>query len=430
MLIQQNDNKRVLYLSNVSVISMAKSNVFYFNPTCELAVANGSFSYMPPLLLQKMESDLAILPFVFATENDFVLTENPPSSEFIQQLKDAGFNVPRFRNLAELEAFPEGTFDAISPWGWSPAAHFKLRNLKEKCGEEFKTSPVFNWNENAKFLFERATSLNFLIDLLNQNPFHGFIDRSMSGVIVTSIEEIESVLSKKQELVLKAPLSSSGRGIQFIRNGILNNSNKQWISGVLKQQKYVIAEPILEKLADFSFQFRISSESEIDYLGLSFFETNTNGQYKGSFIHQELTDIFTNEGSEKLPGRIKLAAHAIKEALKLSVYAKWHRGFLGVDAMLIRNGEQILIQPCVEINCRANMGILTLLLENKIDQEVKGKFELFYGSAGEFDVFAKNKKRNNPLLFRKGKLFSGFLPLVEPENQQKFGAYFSLGSAK
>jgi hypothetical protein len=76
------------------------------------------------------------------------------------------------------------------------------------------------------------------------------------------------------------------------------------------------------------------------------------------------------------------------------------------------------------------MGILTILLENKIHREAKGKFELFYGSAGEFDVFSINQKSKNPLLIREGKLFSGFSPLVEPENHQKFGAYFSLGSAK
>ncbi|MBV5314861.1 MAG: hypothetical protein JZU47_16285 [Prolixibacteraceae bacterium] len=409
---------------------MTKSNVFYFNPTCELAVANGSFSYMPPLLLQKMESDLAMLPFIFATENDFVLTENPPSADFIQRLKDAGFDVPRFCRLTELEACPDGTFDTISPWGWSPAAHFKLKTLKEKCSDSFKSSPVFNWNENAKFLFERATSLDFLIGLLDQNPFQWFIDRSMAGVVVTSIDEIESILSKKQELILKAPLSSSGRGIQFIRNGILNNANKQWTAGVLMQQKYLIAEPLLEKLADFSFQFQISSECEIEYLGSSFFETSSNGQYQGSFIHHELSDFLAIEKSEELQSRINQTANTIKKALKLSDYAKWHHGFLGVDAMVIRNGGRILLQPCVEINCRANMGILTLMLENKINREAKGKFELFYRSAGEFNIFSMDKTSKNPLVFRKGKLISGFLPLVEPDNQQKFGAYFSLGSAK
>ena len=121
---------------------MAKANVYYFNPTCELAVANNSFSYMPPLLLQEMERDLAILPFAFASDNDFVLTENLPSEGFLQQLNNAGFNLPTFCRLDNLEAMPSGSLGNIYPWGWSPAAHFKLKNLKEKCDPEFRISPV------------------------------------------------------------------------------------------------------------------------------------------------------------------------------------------------------------------------------------------------------------------------------------------------
>src|SRR5664279_5712908 len=109
---------------------MGKANVYYFNPTCELAVANSSFSYMPPLLLQEMERDLSILPFAFATENDFVLTENPPSDGFLQQLNDAGFDLPTFCRLADLDVMPTVSSRNICPWGWSPAAHFKLKNLK------------------------------------------------------------------------------------------------------------------------------------------------------------------------------------------------------------------------------------------------------------------------------------------------------------
>ena len=96
---------------------MASGNIYYFNSTCELAVANESFSYQAPLLLREMEQDLAILPFVFASENDFVLTENIPSDEFQQTLRQAGFRLPEFCNLSELEAMPDGSFNAIFPWG-------------------------------------------------------------------------------------------------------------------------------------------------------------------------------------------------------------------------------------------------------------------------------------------------------------------------
>ncbi|MBA4410214.1 MAG: hypothetical protein Q8S54_12365 [Bacteroidota bacterium] len=409
---------------------MSKTKVFYFNPTCELAVANGSFSYMPPLLLQEMERDLALLPFVFASENDFIISANPPSAEYIQQLKEWGFEVPGFCSLSELEAMPAGSYDVIFPWGWSPAAHFKLKNLKEKCSGEFKTNPVYNWHEGHQSLFERSTSLNFLTGILNNNPQTWLISKSMTGVKVTNLTEIESMLNKNPALVLKAPMSSSGRGIQIIRRKILNNSNKEWISGVLKQQNYLIAEPFLEKLADLSFQFQINDGSEIEYLGYSFFETNSNGQYKGSFIHAGLMDVFPGENADEIGNMIGTTAKVIGEALKISVYLRWHRGFLGVDAMFFRNEKQLMMQPCIEINCRMNMGILTLFLESKIQKEAKGKFELYYGAPGEFEIFAGKETLLNPPVIKDGKISSGFFPLVEPGHQKKFGAYFSIGGTR
>jgi len=420
-----------LYLySDFQQNSMAKANIYYFNPTCELAVANGSFSYQPPLLLQEMEHDLSILPFVFCTENDIVLTEKPPSVIFLQKFEKLGFDLPRFCSLAELEALPGNSFDAIYPWGWSPATHFKLKNLKEKCSETFKLSPVFNWNDEHQLLFERSTSLDFLSGLLGNIPPNWFIRKEMIGTKITSCEEIEFILEKHSPLVLKAPMSSSGRGIQIIRTAKLNTSNKQWISGVLKQQNYLIAEPYLEKLMDLSFQFQVLSDSKIEYMGFSVFETNSNGQYRCTLIHPDLKKIVPEENVFELMRMISITANILGNTLEKSKYASWHRGFLGVDAMIFKQQKSLMIQPCIEINSRMNMGILTMFLERKIHPDSTGKFELFYGSANGYCDFVDKQLLLNPPKSKQGKIYSGFLPLVEPNAKNKFGAYISLGEAK
>lgn len=405
---------------------MAKSTIYYFNPTCELAVANGSFSYMPPLLLQKMERDLSVLPFIFASESDFVLTENPPSDGFVKRLTDAGFDLPTFCSLNELENLPEGSFSDISPWGWSPAAHFKLRNLKEKCSDEFKASPVSHWKPEHQLLFERSTSLNFLGEILESNPPDWFIDQSLTGIVVTRTEEIEILLKSHLPLVIKAPISSSGRGIQIIRRKELSTSNKQWISGILKQQHYLVAEPFLEKLADLSFQFFVKDNFEIEFLGYSFFETNSNGQYSGTLIRPELETILSAEHIAVFQEKINETVQIIMDALKKSVYAKYHRGYLGVDSLLFMNRKQLFIQPCIEVNCRRNMGILSLLIEKKIHQDSNGKFGLWYSNSVKFMDFAKDQSNCNKLKTLNGAFCSGFLSLVEEDSNKKFGAYFSL----
>lgn len=419
----------IFVVSNLK-LEMNKPCVFYFNPTCELAVANGSFSYMPPLLLQEMERDLAVLPFVFGTSTDFVWTENPPTDEFSRKMQDSGFEMPVFAGLAQLESLSKGTYAGLCPWGWSPAAHFKLKNLKSNCSEEFKQSPVFEWKEEHQLLFERSTSLDVLSELVSQNRFPWLIESSMTGKRVTGFSEIELLLEQHQAVVLKAPLSSSGRGIQIIRRKNLNNSNKQWISGILKQQKYLIAEPFLEKLSDLSFQFQVKGPSDLRYLGYSLFETNANGQYRGTLIHPDLKHIPMFGSGAELEEMIQAAAETIRKALVNTVYSTFYRGFLGVDALLFSQQGKLMIQPCIEINCRMNMGILTMLLESKIHPDAVGKFELYYGSTGEYSRYAAEQIQQNQPVFQNGKIRSGFLSLVEPDQQKKFGAYISLAEAR
>lgn len=402
------------------------NDVYYFNPTCELAIANGSFSYMAPRLLREFERDCSALPFIFSTFDDFVLTENKPSREFINRLSAAGFEMPEFCSLEELQSPTNSYLGAIYPWGWSPAAHFLLKELKEKCSPSFQQSPVFSWAEKHTALFERITSLRFLNKLLEDNPYDFFIELSQTGIPVRGIEAIETLLPKTHPLVLKAPVSSSGRGIQILRKPTLNSSNRQWISGILNQQSYLIAEPFLDKLADLSFQFNIDPQGEPQYLGYSVFETNTNGQYKSSLIHPELgTNGFAaiSQQSEMI---IELTAARLCEALKQSVYSQFHRGFLGIDALLYKDTEGLKIQPCIEINSRMNMGILTLQIEKKTHAESTGKFELFYGTRGEYLQFANRQAIQHPFKMKNGKLASGFLSLVEQTGEEQFGAYINL----
>jgi hypothetical protein len=405
---------------------MRNPSVFYFNPTCELAVANGSFSYNPPRLLQKFEDDCSIIPFVFGASGDYVLTKNSPSTDFILKMTDLGFELPQFCTLHELIEKQTEAFESLCPWGWSPAAHFYLKDLKPRCIPEFQESPVYQWTNDHLLLYERITSLNFLKDFLDKNNSPDFlIEPENIGQKVSCISEIEALLSTKHQLVLKAPLSSSGRGIQIIWKSKLNESNKQWISGVLNQQNYLIAEPFLEKVTDFSFQFRIDNE-KIEYLGHTVFETNSNGQYKCTLVHPELKSLFCPKTEEL----INISASLIGQSLKDSGYARFHRGFLGIDAMIFQEDGKQKIQPCIEINSRMNMGILTKQLERFVHKHSSGKFELFYGQAGDYKKFVKEKSTNHHLKTENGKLSAGFLSLTEPTEKTQFGAYLEIGTDK
>lgn len=409
---------------------MRRGTAYYFNSTCELAVANGSFSYMPPLLLREMERDLAVLPWVFAEPDDVVIVPEKPSPHLFERLITAGFELPHFETLTDLE-YNEGLdLGALNPWGWSPAAHFFLRTLKEKCTGEFRASPVFEWTEVSRSLYERQTSLNFLSELIRKNCLPGLISGEDTGESIGTISDIESYLQRHLRVVLKAPLSSSGRGIQMIRNGNLNNASRQWLSGVLRQQSYVIAEPLLDRVADLSFQFRVGYQGEIWYLGHTFFETNSNGQYQATLIQPRLGDLFGTDEVQRVQQLIETTAAILTENLSDSVYARNYSGFLGIDALFFRKNDELLIQPCIEINCRMTMGILTVTLAQKLHPASMGKFTIYFGRAGEYQQFVKEMNRLRPLKLENGKLIEGFFSLTEPDEKTKFGAYISLGDAR
>jgi len=139
-----------------------------------------------------------------------------------------------------------------------------------------------------------------------------------------------------------------------------------------------------------------------------------------------LNKIFGEVNPEMLKIMIESTAKAIQEALNDSLYAQLHRGYLGVDAMIFKHQNQIMIQPCVEINCRMNMGILSMQLEKKIHPKSRGYFKLFYGRQKDFKNFVVEQNKMNPTVILDNRLCSGFLALTEPNASKTFGAYINI----
>ena len=53
---------------------MVNPDLYFFNPTCETAVVNGSETYVAPKILRDFEEDLSLLPMLLTSPNDLVLT--------------------------------------------------------------------------------------------------------------------------------------------------------------------------------------------------------------------------------------------------------------------------------------------------------------------------------------------------------------------
>ncbi|PTN09228.1 hypothetical protein [Mangrovibacterium marinum] len=391
----------------------ARPTLFHFNPTCEIAIANGSPYFTPSNLLRQFEDDLAPLMLHFAKANDLVVAPTPPE-QWIERMHEAGFTIPRFASIDQLKAerLADDTLK-LECWGNSPAESHRFQFL------EAGNRP---WKDSYRTVFERKTAVGFLHQLLQAEVLPSCIDRQIAPHIVRSEAEIARLLNSSAPLVLKTPLSSSGRGLAVLRRNKLNESNRQWIKGNLEQQGYLTAEPWLDKQLDLSLQFRIESAGKVRYLTPSFFETNSNGQYSGHFLN--FSDWARIPGGQESLRKLSSLMH---RELENSVYSKNYSGPLGIDLISYRDENgQLMIHPCLEINPRYTMGYLSTKLEAKIHPEAKGHFKIHFAPQGTMVQVVEQKREANPLQMLDGRPRKGFLELTPVNSSSKFCAYLTL----
>jgi len=410
-----------------------KPDIFFFNPTCELAVANGSENYMAPAQLQKFENELSTLPWVLAHPEDIVLTDRLPAQQFTDRLENAGFKPSSFRAIESSlsdAVFLSSDKGFLFPWGWSPSAHKLLSPLKSGCCHEFLNSPVLEWRDIHRELYSRISALPILKGIINECHSDDLLSLKDLPEICNSHEQIISLQKKWGKVVVKAPWSSSGRGLQILRPNEYNQTNRQVISGYLKQQGLVVAEPWHNKVHDLSFQFFSFGNGMIEFRGLTSFSTDHSGRYLGNCLQELPTDLHPelNEFlSENLP-EVKLA---LKRTLTSSNYSTDYYGWFGVDALIYRSPDgKLKFHPCLEINCRFTMGAIALSLRTHLAETSTGEFRIAHGKEGHFARYCDEMMVSEPLITDDGKIICGFLPLTPTSPESSFGAYISVQEMK
>lgn len=81
------------------------------------------------------------------------------------------------------------------------------------------------------------------------------------------------------------------------------------------------------------------------------------------------------------------------------------------------------MHPCLEINVRQNMGLLSLHIEKLIQQGKKGMFKTYYNPGESFQFFKEKMEIEHPLKITSKKIESGFFALTDSTPHTRFGAY-------
>ena len=386
-----------------------------FNPGHEMEILCGKSHYTPPYTVQKMSSDLELLPVWYGGAGSYTLVRNLKSSQFISLLpKDfrSSLSSPMILNLMMKELFRRkkmGEKPKLPPliadiWGISPRSIDIFKELQQ-AGMEVE---IPEWKEEYALLTKRQTSAICLENLQKNIPITPYIK---IPEFFSDIEELKRYAAENTPpYVIKTPFSSSGRGLYWLEENTLDNRAISWINGALKKQGDVSIEPVLNKVLDFAAEFYSDGNGEIKYEGLSIFETQLQGQFSGCMLGTQ--EILLQRLNEFIsPEDYLFLVEQISIVLK-DVIGSSYCGFMGVDMFIYKTSDgNYAVHPFVELNLRYTMGLVAMQLSNRfIHPESKGMFRVVtyvYNAYKEH----QNMQAESPLVIEDGMIRSGYLSL-------------------
>lgn len=391
--------------------------IHYFNPTAELAVANGHVSYQPPAQLQAFEADLACLPMVYAHIGDLVAVQHKLPQHLIDSWESAGLQVPVFVEKDELPRICASGQYRLQPWANSPnlARIFLPYNHHEKKGIANLSIP--QWDSRLQDLSSRSSAADIWGKLANE----GFAKTEDIPDSCADIAMVQAAVARKGRSVIKLSHTSSGRGIFFADNAIaeadLTRIKNQIAHGC-------IVDKWRDKIADFSMHFAPSG-SGAEYLGWTQMHNTPTGRYLGSELH---TDDILQAGGHTLHIRELLAPlqEFYTKHLPESIYMQMHNGPVGIDMLMYRSEDgRPAIHPCVEINARHTMGYVCLSLKKLLHPDAKGIFHILHLPQGvEHECI--RKQAESQLVTEGGKIRRGSLPLTDYTHGARFAAMLTV----
>ena len=372
--------------------------LYYFNPWHEMALAHGNGHFTPIKSALKMEQDLCFLMVWVADKGDYIhVLDKKLCNDYISGAR-VGF-LDNINLYSHGDSIPE--IHSIKPWGWDALL------LQKMCDfASIGLLPSLSELDNIKQLSSRVTATEVLNSLV-LNHKNLFVGQSYP---CNTEEEVATIISRFPETILKSPWSCSGKGLNFA-HGAYEGALQGWVKRILAQQGTVMVEPLYNKQADFAMEFYSNGEGAVNYVAPSCFLSDDKGRYCGNV---------NGVGAELLPDISALLEEELSKVL-----GNKYAGFLGVDMMRVmdESGKK-MIHPCVEINLRPTMGLVSHLIYQKhIHPLCTSHFRVIHASNEELKQLIANSK---PLQIIDGKAASGFLQLTPVGDDTEYLAYCEL----
>lgn len=363
--------------------NFADMKLHIFNPDHDLALAANLRNFTAPHAGRQLRSDLSYIPAIWADEGDFVLVDDIDNArDKVRHIIGHEEKVEFITKLQLAKVFTD-TFliDSVHPWGWN-------LSLKQELSEIGCPEIMLPTNDNLDKI-RTLSSRQWAATHLQENV-----------AFVSNADDLLSIMSQQEKVVIKAPWSSSGRGVRYLtreemKNGLYATSIGKWILNVIDKQGGVSVEPYYNKVLDFGMEFELKS-GEITYRGLSLFQTVKNA-YSGNVLEseEEKMDFLRNYLDTD-------ALYHIQEDMKakLQPYLKdTYCGPFGIDMMVCSEADtgKLFINSCVELNLRRTMGHVALDLTERLNKRPHLMRVAFDGNRYHLEVLPGRPSEDAPI---------------------------------
>ena len=289
-----------------------------------------------PLCLQ-----LQYLPLLYAKADDLVAVTEYPDDAYLSGLKQSGWwpeGLPRMVLLDSSESL-----EGMCCLSWGPSR--QVEAWAAERGIQYAFPP--DWNNvrlvNSKAFSFRFSTLSDAALLANEQELVHWLEKTNGPKVIKTCYGLSGLGNRRTD----GPKAT---------DALLSFCRKEWAN-----KRPVVGEPWLDRIRDFSTQWKIHQGGYIEWMGATRFEADAHGIYQGTLAGPEellfgLLEMFLEQHRQYV-------LKALKE-----VAAKGFFGSIGFDALLYRDPDNhsTCLYPLVEINGRMTMSLVALLLQKRI----------------------------------------------------------------
>ncbi|MGI8604803.1 MAG: ferritin-like domain-containing protein [Verrucomicrobiales bacterium] len=329
--------------------------VYLFNPGAE-------FQFAPQKKDRASEAlarDVDLLPMALARREDILVVRQTPREAHLRKLRDAGFEVPEIEvltaagRLAEDSLTRRRKLGGLRPWAWAPDAAQILEPLASQVGGAERRPDC---HEKTRQLYSKEFGAKIL----------GQLGDPDAGVVISCLAALRSadaaIRSRgHREILLKPAFGLAGRGHRRVAE--IGSEEEKWAAGYFAAHGQIVAEPWLDRVADFSAQCEVDSRGDLRLKGFTSLETTPAGRFIACSASAQFANLFRPEiarffhGDGRGPWLRAFYEERVFPVLHPALRAVRFYGALGIDAFIHRDTEGVLhLRPVVEINPRFTMG--------------------------------------------------------------------------